>query len=408
MRSDVKMTVQPTISACWIVKNEALFLAPSIASVAGVADELLVGDTGSTDRSIEIARDAGARVVSIPWSGSYAEARNAVIQIASGSWILFLDGDELLEASHREMIRQLAADEEAQAYYLNRRHYLRTPSPGGILPISEPFPPIPIDTIGYALTHDVRLFRGGGRYQYQGRIHESLEGSLGAHRVSIIRSSALIHHFGPFKPPEQLTAKVSQYVALAAERCEQEPDNWKALFDYSVELARAGRHDQAIELLQRGIAQFPEQLEIQLELGVLLFEVGRGVEAIEALRQVVEARPHWVRGWYALGRAFLRERDFLTAILCFEQCQRLTPDEGLSLLYWGMALLLQGHANSALEKFSRVEALFPQLPHAQIGRRVAEVLIGRCSLEESALTAERVALFGEDDLWRVLCSTSQR
>jgi glycosyltransferase involved in cell wall biosynthesis len=100
------MSMAQKISACWIVKNEAIFLASSLASVAGVADEILVGDTGSTDESVDIAQNAGARVVKIPWNGSYADARNAVMAHATGSWILFLDGDELLEPSHGALIRE--------------------------------------------------------------------------------------------------------------------------------------------------------------------------------------------------------------------------------------------------------------------------------------------------------------
>ena len=397
----------PKISACWIVKNEALFLARSLASVSGVADEILVGDTGSTDESIEIAQSAGARVISIPWNGSYADARNRVIAQASGSWILFLDGDELLEASHGALIRELVENMEAEAYYLDRRHYLRAPSPGGLLPISEPFPPISIDALGYILTHDVRLFRAGGRYSYQGRIHESLEGSLGAYQVSIIRSSAIIHHFGPCKSEEHVGAKIVHYVALAAERYKQEPENWKALFDYAVELTRAEQRDDGLALLEKGIKQFPEQWEIHLEYGILLHEGGRQGDAIIVLLSVVQARSHWVRGWHTLGLAFLRESDFATAAICFEHCQRITPDEGISLVNWGTSLFLQGDISSAHDRFSRAESLFPQLLQARLGRRICEVLSGSLSLKASELTPEEVAKFGGDTMWKALQAVDQ-
>jgi glycosyltransferase involved in cell wall biosynthesis len=401
------MSMAQKISACWIVKNETLFLARSLASVAGVADEILVGDTGSTDESIEIAQNAGARVVKIPWNGSYADARNAVMAYATGSWILFLDGDELLEPSHGALIRELVENKEVEAYYLDRRHYLRAPLPVGLLPISAPLPPIPIDALGYILTHDVRLFRASGRYFYQGRIHESLEGSLGAHQVSIIRSSAIIHHFGPCKSDDQLVEKIAHYVSLAAKRYEQEPENWKALFDYAVELSRAGYRDEALLLLEKGLEIFPEQWEIHLEYGIFLHEAGRQGEAIIALRSVVESRPHWVRGWHTLGLAFLRESDLATAALCFEQCQLLSPDEGISLLNWGTSLLLQGDIPSAQDRFSRVETLFPQLPQATLGRRICEVLAGSITLAASELIPEDVTMFGGDTLWQALQSIRQ-
>lgn len=82
------------ISACYIVKNEEKVLSRSLESVREIADEIIVVDTGSEDRTIEIAQEFGAKIFSSPWNSDFSTPRNLAIDHASGDWIVFLDADE--------------------------------------------------------------------------------------------------------------------------------------------------------------------------------------------------------------------------------------------------------------------------------------------------------------------------
>ena len=93
------------ISLCMIVKDEEEMLPRCLESVRGAVDEIIVVDTGSSDRSVDIAREYGASVVEFAWCEDFAAARNAGLERASGDWILFLDADEALEATARKQIR---------------------------------------------------------------------------------------------------------------------------------------------------------------------------------------------------------------------------------------------------------------------------------------------------------------
>jgi glycosyltransferase involved in cell wall biosynthesis len=93
-----------TVSAVLIVKNEQAMLPRALASVAGV-DEIVVCDTGSTDRTVEIATRFGARVVSFPWIDDFAAARNYAKQHATGDWVLSIDADEFVAPGGIETIR---------------------------------------------------------------------------------------------------------------------------------------------------------------------------------------------------------------------------------------------------------------------------------------------------------------
>src|ERR1700761_7887631 len=84
------------ISLCMIVKNEERFLAECLASVKDVVDEINIVDTGSTDRTVEIAREFGANVIFREWRGDFGWARNEALAMATRRWTLVLDADEEL------------------------------------------------------------------------------------------------------------------------------------------------------------------------------------------------------------------------------------------------------------------------------------------------------------------------
>ena len=82
------------ISACFITKNEEKNIEKAICSLQGMYDELIVTDTGSEDRTVEIAEKYGARVYNFKWQNDFSLARNFTIDKAGGDWIIFLDADE--------------------------------------------------------------------------------------------------------------------------------------------------------------------------------------------------------------------------------------------------------------------------------------------------------------------------
>ena len=94
----------PTLlSAVLIVRDEAEVLAECLDALRDLVDEIVVHDTGSTDRSVEIARAAGARVVEGSWHDDFAAARNVAAEHATGEWLLVVDADELVRADARAL-----------------------------------------------------------------------------------------------------------------------------------------------------------------------------------------------------------------------------------------------------------------------------------------------------------------
>lgn len=98
------------LSVCIIVKNEERVLGRCLSCAVQFADELIVIDTGSTDRSVEIARDYTENVYIHPWQGSFAEARNFSYSKSTGDYIMWMDADDVVSDDNISRINELKHD----------------------------------------------------------------------------------------------------------------------------------------------------------------------------------------------------------------------------------------------------------------------------------------------------------
>ncbi len=150
---------RPLLSAALIVRNEEGFLAACLESLAGIADEVVIADTGSTDRSRDIARAHGARLLDCPWRGDFSAARNAALDAAGGDWILYIDADERLLPVDRAAVEAMLAPADMIA----ARLWLRPRA-------------------GYTFYREYRLFRNDPGIRFEGIIHEKVSPAI--HRVA--------------------------------------------------------------------------------------------------------------------------------------------------------------------------------------------------------------------------------
>jgi glycosyltransferase involved in cell wall biosynthesis len=182
------------LSVAIITLNEERNLAECLASVA-FADEIVVVDGGSRDRTCEIARAAGARVIEAPdWLG-FGLQKNRAIDACSGDWVLSIDADERVPQNLRDEIQTALRDPVFDVYEMPRSSYYC----GRFMRHS-----------GWWPDYVRRLFRRGTARFSSAPVHESLQtdGKIGRLR------SALEHW--SFRTMEQVLHKVNQYSSLSA------------------------------------------------------------------------------------------------------------------------------------------------------------------------------------------------
>ena len=184
------------LSACIITLNEEKHLARAIASLAQIADELVVVDSGSTDRTEEIAHQHGAVFLSRAWT-NFAEQKNFAAQNASHDWIFSLDADE--ELSSRLQASLLAWKRQPpqfEVYEMPRRAWYL----GAWIRHSGWYP-----------DYQRRLYRREAA-QFSGIVHEAVRygGALGR-----LHGDLLHYTIDTFPEHEE---KVERYTTLAAQQ----------------------------------------------------------------------------------------------------------------------------------------------------------------------------------------------
>jgi len=168
------------LSLCMIVKDEEEMLPRCLAAAAPAVDEIVVIDTGSTDRTIEIAHEFGATVIERAWTGSFSDARNVSFDAATGDWLMFLDADEVLVEEDVDRLRALRGKTWREAFYLTEISY--TGELGD----------------GTAATHTaLRVFRARPEYRFSGSLHEQIAETLPLHIPERIEATDIrVEHFG--------------------------------------------------------------------------------------------------------------------------------------------------------------------------------------------------------------------
>lgn len=109
---------RPRVSLCMIVRDEEAALPACLDAAKPFVDEIVVADTGSRDRTREIARERGARVLDVPWTEDFSAARNVSLDAATGDWVLVLDADELLSPELGAELRVAVARRDVFACFL--------------------------------------------------------------------------------------------------------------------------------------------------------------------------------------------------------------------------------------------------------------------------------------------------
>ncbi|QEC46828.1 glycosyltransferase [Baekduia soli] len=168
-----------TLSLCMIVKDEEAMLPRCLAAVAGHVDELIVVDTGSQDRTVEIAESFGARVLHHTWDGDFAAARNVSLEAATGDWLMYLDADEVLVEGDGPRLRELLGHTWREGFFLTETNHVGDLEDGA------------------AVTHNaLRLFRNRPEYRFEGRVHEQFAHRLPNVPERLEPSGVRIEHFG--------------------------------------------------------------------------------------------------------------------------------------------------------------------------------------------------------------------
>ena len=210
----MKADRQIRISQCMIVKNEEKNIERALSWGKQIMWEQIVVDTGSTDRTAEIAEAMGASVFLFPWIDDFSAAKNFAISKAKGNWIALLDADEYIRP---EDARKLPG-------------ILRQLSQRGLEGLSTGWQQLDDEGNIFSSGTQIRIFRNDPEIRHRRRIHEQLESVRGRElRIGDVVQELSIFHEG--YQTKALKGKSGRNRRLIQEELKDHPEDYEMMED---------------------------------------------------------------------------------------------------------------------------------------------------------------------------------
>ncbi|MBU7581317.1 MAG: glycosyltransferase [Nostoc sp. TH1S01] len=403
-----------SISLCMIVKNEEFSLPKCLNSVKDFVDEMVVLDTGSSDRTPEIAQQFGAKVHHFQWTNNFSDARNAALKYVTGDWVLVLDADEMLTPSIVPQLQDVIQSDEYILINLIRQEIGAVQSPYSLVSrLFRNHPEIRFERPYHALVDDsvAAILKKEphwqvGYLQAVAILHTGYQKRAIAQNNKYIKAQAAMLEFLSTHPNDPYvcsklgalyveTGKISQGVELLLRglnqasgkspqdwvTANQSAENYEILYELYYHLGIAYNHlkkpQQALEHYQAAI-KLPIYPILKLgaynNLGNLLKDAGDLNNAKKAYEAALKIDPDFATGYYNLGMTLKALNLFTDAIACYQKAIKLNPYYAEAYQNLGVVQLKVGNLQASLTAFKNAILLHEQQQNLEEAKRLRQGL----------------------------------
>lgn len=374
------------LSLCTIVKNEENSLPRVLKSVKSLVDEIVILDTGSTDRTVEVAKAYGAKVYQFEWCNDFAAARNYALQYVQGKWVLVLDADEVLTPEIIPEIQQGIKSDRSLVINLLRREVGASQSPYSLVSrlfrnhrdirFSRPYHAMVDDSVNQLLQREPH-------WQVHSLptvaiLHYGYQSEAIAARDKYTRAKTAMEGFLAKHPHDAYTCsklgalyiqidRVNEGIALLKRGLTDSQADAPVLFELHYHLGNAYTRQNDIQSAAQHYQDAIEQpIFPQLKVGAynnfgnLLLRVGDLTTAKIAFETTLKIEPNFAAGYNNLGMALKALGHFVDAIAAYQNAIQLNPDYADAYQNLGVALLKIGKVPESLSAFGKAIALHEQ------------------------------------------------
>lgn len=371
------------LSACLIVKNEEKHLDRCLSSLRGHVDEIVVVDTGSTDRTLEIALEHGAKVAEVPWTNDFSAARNISLELASGDWALWIDADEEVAPESWGPIREALVRPYFGGYFVRIVNFM--------------------DEEGDANTYThapVRVFQLRPEVRFRGRVHEQVTPALDEIGLPCAQlAGATLHHYG-YRPSDMAEkGKLERTISLLETEVREAPEDAFHWFNLANAYSVARRNDDAVHAAQMCL----RFIHPANSFGTLAYQIlasglnalGKAEEALTICRDAEHSGHFTILNQFEMAHALFKLGRLDEALAAIDACMSMPWDDSMTGDYGivthkartlrGQILSAMGRQEEALADLDAALAVDPSFPIARLGRAVA--------LERSNRTTEASPIY---------------
>ena len=345
-----------TLSLCMIVKNEEQHLGKCLMSVKPIVDEMIVVDTGSTDRTKNIALAFGAKVFDFPWTNDFSEARNFSLSKASGNWIFVLDADEIVSPLDHGRLKQLLKNkkEKRVAYTMVTRNYTNQSGARGWTANEGNYIKEEAGR-GWVPSPKVRLFVNDPRIKFVNPVHELVEPTLEKLKIKIKTCDVPVQHYGRLNQ-DKVIAKGKEYYRLGMAKIEKTKGDYNALKEIAIQASEIGEHKEAVNVWQKVIELKPDDAVAFMNMGFAFLMLKQYGNAMEHSKKAMDLDPDLREAALNYSAAELIAGDVKKAIAILERILKKHLDYPPAMGQLAAACMVDGRKEEGLRYIDRLTA----------------------------------------------------
>ena len=373
-----KMLKKPTLALAMIVKDEEKNIERCLRSVYGLVDEIVVVDTGSKDRTVDIVKIFTSKVYHVDWQDDFALARNEALSHVTSDWVFVLDADEVVAVKDYSFISEAMQEFDVAGFRILTRNYCNDSSIAGWKPVDsgDVFSTV---ASGWFPSMKVRLFQRG--FQFNGRIHEMVDNSILKAGGKIVPLPLAVHHFGSLIDDKD---KRERYAALGKRKVEENPDDAKAFYELGIQYKGLKEYPLAQEMLERSIALDTVSIQPILNLAVVLQKQQKYTEAMKQYALVLGRDKKQADAYFGLGFCYFQQGKLNEAFALFNMAVQINPELVEGYVNLGAIAERQEKFASAIDYLKKALSLNPQHGRAYYNLGVVYELVGEITLAVSS------------------------
>lgn len=305
-----------------IVKDEEMFLDSCLRSVNNIVDEIIIVDTGSLDRTLEIAQKYTDKIYRFIWNNDFAAARNFSISKALGEWVLILDGDEVLNNDDKNKIIDFVNTTDLDGCHFTIYNFIGNGSASD-----------------YTIHHALRLFRNNSKYEFVGKLHEQIsskeKGKDIRNRFSI--EDIRLFHYGYLDTVTNKKNKRERNLPILLDQIAQEPENLFHYFNLGNEYLAQKDYRKALEQYNKVYVKLdisqPYTPHLLYRMICCSIELKEYEKALFIAEESIKSYPLCTDIVFLKGFILSSMNRYTLAINCFNKCIEMgEPPQTLNLL----------------------------------------------------------------------------
>lgn len=355
-----------SLALCMIVKNEEKFIKKTIDSVIDIVDEIIIVDTGSTDKTLEILSSYNnINLYNHIWENDFSKSRNFALSKIKSDWILFIDADEILDVNSKKNIIEFINNTNLDGCHFLIYNY-----------ISE-------GSNNFSIHHGLRLFKNNKGFYYKGKIHEQISNdSIVNLKERFSKENIILHHYGYTSEVLEKKNKRNRNIPILLDTLKENPTDSFTLFNmgneylanndilmaikyyeeafkyidltniYSIHLfyrisicyQNIKKYDKALSYVNKALDIYSPNVDLEYLRGTIYLDSNRYTLAIDSFNECLSLGDNVsdikfinncgsINPLISLGNLYFKLEDYKKSLLYYEKALNLDNNNNINLLY---------------------------------------------------------------------------